>query len=142
MKHSHEAKRSLFLSSVQAQAVWAASAVLLLLIFCGVAYSTDDPDSLTFPLSLCALYLSAAAGGIAAVRLSGDGIMSGLLSGAITMVLIWILALLPLPESHVELPMSLVYTALVIPASAVGAAVGHRKKEKPGMKTKLKKNIR
>ena len=142
MAWAHEAKRSLFLSSVQAQAVWAASAVLLLLVFCGVAYSTDDPDSLTFPLSLCALYLSAAAGGIAAVRLSGDGIMSGLLSGAITMVLIWILALLPLPESHVELPMSLVYTALVIPASAVGAAVGHRKKEKPGMKTKLKKNIR
>lgn len=142
MKHSHEAKRSLFLSSIQAQAVWALSAVLLLLVFCTIAYSTDDPDSITFPLSLCALYLSAVIGGIAAVRLSGDGIMSGLLSGLITMALIWLLTLLPLPESNVELPMSLLYTALVIPSSVVGSALGHKRKEKPGMKTKLKRTIR
>ena len=142
MKHSREAKRSLFLSSVQAQAVWAVSAVLLLLVFCAVAYSTDDPDSLTFPLALCALYLSAAAGGIAAVRLSGDGILSGLLSGVLTLGLIWLLSLLPLPDSNAELSKALMYTAMVIPASMAGAAIGHRKKEKPGIKSKMKKNIR
>jgi len=142
MKIPHDAKRSLFLSSVRAQAVWALSAVLLLLVFCAVACSTDDPDSILFPLSLCALYLSAFAGGIAAVRFSGDGIMSGLLSGLLTMGLLWLLALLPFPESGVDMPTSLLYTALVIPASAAGAAVGHKRKEKPGMKTKYRKNIR
>ncbi len=143
MKNSHEAKRSILLSSIQAQAVWAPSAVLLLLVFCTIAYSTDDPDSITLPLSLCALYLSAIIGGIAAVRLSGDGILSGLLAGTITAVLVYLLSLLPLPESHVELPMSLLYTVLVIPASAVGSALGHKRKEKPsGMKAKRKKNIR
>lgn len=143
MKNSHEAKRSILLSSVQAQAVWALSAVLLLLIFCAVAYSTDDPDSITFPLSLCALYLSAIIGGIAAVRLSGDGIMSGLLTGLITAVLLFLLSLLPLPMSPVEMPISLLYNALVVPAAVVGSALGHKRKEKPsGIKAKMKKNLR
>jgi len=142
MKHSRETKRSLFLSSLQAQAVWAPAAVLLLLVFCAVACSTADPDSITFPLSLCALYLSAVIGGIAAVRLSGDGLMSGLLSGIFTALLVGLLSLLPLPDSGTEFPMSLLYTALVIPASVVGSAVGHRRKEKPGKKFKRKKNIR
>ncbi len=142
MKKSHEAKRSLFLSSLQAQAVCAVSAIVLLLIFCAIAYSTEDPDSITFPLSLCALYLSSMIGGIAAVRLSGDGIVAGLLSGLVTALLVWLLSLLPLPESGVEYPLSLLYTGMVIPASAVGAALGHKRKEKMGRKAKLKKNIR
>ncbi|MBQ7933078.1 MAG: TIGR04086 family membrane protein [Clostridia bacterium] len=142
MKKSHEVKRSLFLSSLQAQVVCALSAVVLLLIFCTIAYSAEDPDSISFPLSLCALYLSSMIGGIAAVRLSGDGIVSGLLSGLVTALLVWLLSLLPLPESGVGFPVSFLYTGMVIPASAIGAALGHKRKERPGMKGKLKKNIR
>ncbi len=143
MKNSHEAKRSILISSIQAQAVWAISAILLLLIFCAIAYTTDDPDGITMPLSLCALYLSAIAGGIAAVRISGDGIMSGLLSGVITAVIIYLLSFLPLPGSQIEMPLSLLYTLLVIPASVVGSALGHKRADKPvGVKSKLKKNIK
>lgn len=142
MKNSHETKRSLFLSSLQAQAVWVLSALLLLLVFCTAAYFTEDPDSIIFPLSLCALYLSAMIGGIAAVRLSGDGIVSGLLSGIVTALLLWLFSLLPLPEAGIEIPNALIYSLMVIPASVVGAALGHRRKTKPGMKTKLRKTIR
>ncbi len=130
MKNSHEVKRSLFLSSVKAQIAWGASAVILLLLFSLIAYNSADPDSLILPLSLCALYLSAVIGGFAAVRLSGDGIMSGLLSGLITIVLIRLLALLPFPNSYTELSLSILYTLLVFPASVVGSILGHKRKDK------------
>ena len=99
MKKSHEGKRSIFLSALLAQAVWGMSSVILLLVFCTVACSTEDPERITGPLALCALYLSSMAGGIAAVRLSGDGIVSGMLSGVITGLLVCGISLLPLPPS-------------------------------------------
>lgn len=142
MKNSHDAKRSLFLSALQAQAAWAISAVILLFIVCAVAYATEDPDSFIFPLSLCALYLSAIIGGIAAVRLSGDGILSGLLSGLITVILIKLLSLLPFPNSDTELSLSILCTLMILPASVVGSVIGHKRTEKNKRKAKLKKNIR
>ncbi len=142
MKKSREAKRSLFLSSLQAQPVCFLSALLLLVVFCAAAYSTADPDRITFPLSLCALYLSSMIGGIAAVRFSGDGIVSGLLSGGMTAVLIWIISLLPLPASEAEFPETILYIIMVIPASGIGAVLGRKRKEKPEMRVKRMKNIR
>lgn len=127
MKLTSENERGLLLSCLFSQIAWLASAVLLLLIFCAVAYSTSDPASITAPLSLCALYLSSLIGGVAAVRLSGDGIASGALSGLITAVLVFVLSALPLPESSFDLPQSLIFTALVIPASVLGAVIGHRR---------------
>ncbi len=143
MKNSRETKRSILLSSVQAQAVWLLAAGIMLCVFCAIAYSMEDPDSVTLPLSLCALYLSAIVGGIAAVRLSGDGIMSGLLTGMFSAGILFLVSLLPLPVSSVEMPTSFLYNALVIPAAAVGAALGHRRKSNPSVrKAKMKKNLR
>ncbi len=143
MKNSRETKRSILLSSVQAQAVWLFTAMGLLLIFCAIAYSTEDPDGITLPLSLCALYLSAVFGGIAAVRLSGDGLMSGLLAGMISAGVLFLISLLPLPLSSMEMPMSFLYNALVIPAAVIGAALGHKRKMKPSArKAKMMKNLR
>ncbi len=144
MKNSHEIKRSLLLSSVQAQAVWLISAGILLLVFCAIAYSTANPDSVTLPLSLCALYLSAILGGIAAVRLSGDGIMSGLLTGIFSAGLLFLFSLLPLPvASSLEVPMSFLYNALIIPAAVIGAILGHKRKGKPpARKAKMMKKLR
>jgi len=140
MKHSHETKRSILFSSVQAQGVWALSAVILLLIFCAAAYSMEDPDSVLFPLSLCALYMSSVVGGIAAVRLSGDGMISGLLSGIMTIILIVLLSLFPFPVFCENLSTSIGYLAMVLPASMIGAVLGHKRKEKP--KSKRKKAMR
>lgn len=143
MKNSRETKRSILLSSIQAQAVWLLTAGALLLIFCAIAYSTEDPDSITLPLSLCALYLSAVFGGIAAVRLSGDGLMSGLLTGILSAGILFLISLLPLPVSSMEMPMSFLYNALVIPAAVIGAALGHKRKMTPSArKAKMMKNLR
>lgn len=136
MKHSHEAKRSILFSSVQAQGIWGLSAVVLLLIFCTVAYSMEDPGSVLFPLSLCALYLSSVIGGIAAVRLSGDGLMSGFLSGLMTIGLIFLLSLFPFPVFYDDRMASVGYLAMVLPASVIGAVLGHKRKENPKIKRK------
>lgn len=142
MKNSHEVGRGLFISSLQAQLVWIISAVLLLLIVCAIAFSTEDPDNLIFPLSLCALYLSAVIGGIVAVRLSGDGILSGFISGLITIVLIRLLSLLPIPVSDTELSVSILCTVMVLPAYLVGSVIGHKRKDKNKRNSRFKKNIR
>lgn len=142
MKNSHEVGRGLFISSLQAQIAWIISAVLLLLLVCAIAYSTEDPDSLIFPLSLCALYLSAIVGGIVAVRLSGDGVLSGFISGLITIVLIRLMALLPLPVSDTELSVSILCNIMILPASVIGSVIGHKRKDKNKRNSKLKKNIK
>lgn len=140
MKHSHETKRSILFSSVQAQGVWFLSAAVLLLIFCAVAYSMEDPDSVIFPLSLCALYLSSVIGGIASVRLSGDGLMSGMLSGIMTLVLIVLLSFFPFPVFCEDRIGSIGYLVMILPASVIGSVLGHKRKEKP--MGKRKKTIR
>ncbi len=140
MKHSHDAKRSILFSAVQAQGIWVLTAIVLLLIFCATAYSMEDPDSVLFPLALCALYMSAVVGGIAAVRLSGDGLISGLLSGIMTVVLIVFLSFIPFPVFCTDRMISVGYLAMVLPASVIGAVLGHKRKDKP--KVKRKKAIR
>ena len=130
-------ERGIFLSCALSQVVWLLSGVILILIFCTAAYSTADPDAITYPLSLCALYLSAIIGGIAAVRFSGDGIISGLISGVITALIVFMLSCLPLPETNMEFTKALILNLLVIPASVLGSIIGHkRKKVKSPMKRK------
>ncbi len=130
MKGSQKKERTLLSACLLAQGVWLVSALVLLLILCATAYSTRDPDAITEPLSMCALYLSSIIGGVAAVRMSGDGIVSGLISGGITALLVMLLSCLPLPASGFDLTHSLIFTSLVIPASAVGALVGRRQRKK------------
>lgn len=127
MKHTSENERGLLLSCLSSQIFWFISALVLLLLFCGIAYSTADPAAVTTPLSLCALYLSAMIGGIAAVRLSGDGIASGALSGLFTALLVFVISALPLPDSSFVMPQSIIYTVLIIPASILGAVIGHKR---------------
>lgn len=134
MKQPNEKSRSILLSCALSQIAWLVSAVVLLLVFCAIAYSMADPDSVTQPLSLCALYLSAVIGGIAAVRLSGDGIASGAMSGLFTALLVFCLSALPLPDSAFAMPMSLVFIALIIPASILGSVLGHKKAKNPAKK--------
>ena len=136
MKKHEKTSRSFLISCLLSQAVWLASILLLLLLFCAIAYSTADPDSIIRPLSLCALYLSSLIGGISAVRFSGDGIVSGCLSGIITTVIVFCISVLPLHDSGIEMPYSLIFLLLIIPASAAGSILGHRKEKKPKKNTR------
>ena len=131
--------KPMWLSCLLSQAVWAAGLVILLLISCAAANSSENPDSMIRPLSLACLYLSALISGFAAVRFSGDGILSGMLSGTVTALLMLLLSCLPLPESGAAFPMNLLLTAAVIPSSGAGALIGHKRKRR---KSPLKKNYR
>ena len=55
----------LFISAIRAQLILLLTAIVLLIVFCAVAYSLDDPDTVIIPLSLAALFGSGLAGGIA-----------------------------------------------------------------------------
>lgn len=95
-KPTHE--RGFLVSCLLAQSVWLAVSVVLLLLFCAISVSAEDPARLITPLSLCALYLGSASAGIAAVKLSGDGILSGLVSGVISAILTLSLLVYSLPR--------------------------------------------
>jgi len=129
MKKTTESKRGIIIPCLKAQLIWVGATIILMLIFCSVAYSLEDPDSVTVPLSLCALYVSSIICGIAAVKISGDGIVSGALSGGITALLLLCLSALPLPEGVFEMPISFFLILLVIPSSIVGAILGHKRKK-------------
>lgn len=131
--------KPMWLSCLLSQAVWAACLVILLLISCAAANSSENPDSMIRPLSLACLYLSALISGFAAVRFSGDGILSGILSGTVTALLMLLLSCLPLPESGAAFPMNLLLTAAVIPSSCAGALIGRKRNRR---KSPLKKNYR
>ena len=68
--------KPLWLSCLLSQIFWAGGLILLLLPACAAASSAEDPGSMIRPLSLACLYLAALLSGIAAVRLSGDGLLS------------------------------------------------------------------
>lgn len=106
------------------------SGLVLLLIFCAIAASMEDPDTVIRPLSLSALFLSALCGGFYAVRLSRDGVVSGLVSGCMTAVLVLLLSLLPLPDSEAVLQTNIPVYLSVLGSSAAGAMIGKRRKPK------------
>ncbi len=131
--------KPMWISCLLSQIFWTGGLILLLLISCAAANAAEDPGSLTKPLALACLYLSAFISGIAAVRFSGDGILSGLLSGTITALLMLLFSCLPLPESGTAFPMNLLLTAAVIPASCAGAFIGRKRNRR---KSPSKKNYR
>ena len=129
MKHS--APRGFFVSCLLALLVWLITLVILLPLFCLIVSSTADPDAVLVPLSLCALYLSALACGIGAVRLTDDGVLSGAVSGLFLFLLLLLLSSLPLPPTSFDLARGTLYLALVIPVSVVGSVIGRKRAKKP-----------
>ena len=116
------------LGIVKAQLIFWITGALFLLLFCRIACSMDDPSAVTRPLSLTALCLSALAGGFSAVRFTGDGLLSGLLSGTVSLLLLRAPALLSLPASGMESGTVLLFTVLVPVLSVCGAVLGRKRK--------------
>ena len=131
MKNHKQKSRGLFLSCVISQGFFLVSSIILLLIFCGIASSMDDPDSVITPLSLCALYIGAVIGGVSVVKLSDAGIVSGLVSGALSAVLLFTLSAFPFPVSGFSITKSLILTLVIIPLSLAGAFIGKKRARKP-----------
>lgn len=114
----------------KAQLVFLVTGLLLLLLATTIACQLDDPGSVLHPLAGTALCLSALAGGIAAVRFTEDGILSGLLSGTVSLALLRCLSLLPLPDSTLEIHTFIVFLCLVPIGAVCGAVVGKRRRKK------------
>ena len=113
----------------KAQLVFLVTGAVLLLSFAWIASVLEDPDSVLLPLSLTALCLSSLAGGIAAVRCTGDGLLSGLLSGTVSMVLVRILSALPLPPTDMETGKMILFLCLIPALSVCGAVLGKKRKK-------------
>lgn len=131
MKKTSESERGIFLPSFKSQIAWIVSGVVLLVIFCAVAYSTEDPDAMMKPLALTALYLSAAIGGVFAARLSGGRMICGLLSGGFTALIVFALSVIPIFDSGITIGEGLIMNALIIPASFIGSFIGTPRSKKP-----------
>ncbi len=143
MKKTNENERGIFFCALKAQIAWVISSVALLLIFCAVAFATSDPNSIIKPLSLTALYISAAVGGICAARLSGGSLLSGFISGIITALAVFLLSLIPIYKSGMNTGNALILNAFIIPAAAIGAFVGKpRAKNSKKRRAKIKKTRR
>jgi len=120
----------LLLGICKAQAAAFLTGGLLLLIFSGIACGLQDPGAVIPPLSLVALCLSALAGGIGAVRFTGDGLLSGLCSGVLTMFLVRCMAMLPAAETAgMETGHTVLFYCLLPVLSVCGAVIGKRRKK-------------
>ena len=138
MKSTRRSSRGLFLSCLISQGVWVVSAILILLVFCAIANSMEDPQAVLTPLSLCALYLSTFICGYTAVKIS-DEIIAGLVSGAINICVILLISALPLPGSDFSIGHSIMFLLLIIPSNMLGAFVGKKRKRKPKRLSKHKR---
>lgn len=114
----------------KAQLVFCVTGLVLLLVCTAIAWSLEDPASVQKPLAYTSLCLSALIGGIAAVRFTEDGLLSGLLSGTLSLALVRVLSLLPLPKTEMEMPEFVCFLCLIPVLSLCGAVVGKRRKKK------------
>lgn len=134
-----KSEKSLLISCLISQIYWIVSAIVLMLIIGAVAVSLENPAAVLVPLCLATLYLSAIISGIAAVRYSHDGVLSGLLSGVITSALVMLLSFIPFPSSGLDTTTSLICALLVIPAAAIGSILGRKKENTRKMIAKKRK---
>ncbi|MBQ8207116.1 MAG: TIGR04086 family membrane protein [Clostridia bacterium] len=104
-------------------AVMAISALVLLLIGTGIAYSNEDPAAFEMPLSLAALYISIFFGGFAAAKKSGQNkLLGGIIFTALAFLLIFLLKLIMSGRGE-DLNGSTYYLLGALGASAAGTVM-------------------
>lgn len=135
-KESSDATLSSMLrSSLKGAAIGLALSAILAFVICAAIIGLDDPDSLVFPLSLAALYVSAFVAGTMATRINrGGSLVCGLLSGGIFMLSYIFVSLFFPSELSAKYGFlaSLLFHALIIVFSVLGgyAATAKRTTQK------------
>ena len=112
---------------------------LLIFAFSCLCLAVSDPHSLTTPLSLAAIYLSALVAGFAALRYNRrqDALLCGLVSGVLFALALSLLMLfVRTPETDTSLKNALLLRLLALPSSLCGAFLGRL-----GKKFKRKKRF-
>ena len=141
MKESNNSVNTVLTALIKSIAVSVICAAVLILVFTLAAFSADDPDALVKPLSLIALYISAAVGGFSCIKFCDNGILSGVIAGAALALLVFILSFIPAgtPSGRSTAVTALMYLAL-IPAGTAGAFLGRKKaKKRPNVRRKIKR---
>ena len=108
--------------------------LVLLSVLAGLAFTQPDPDSLTTPLSLVVLGLSAAMGGLICTRRCGHSALScGLSFGLLFALCTWVLSLFIHEPSDMalSLPITLLLRASVVVLSCLGARMGVNRQHAP-----------
>ena len=105
---------------------------LLILIFSGLCLALDDPHTLSFALSLAAIYLSALVSGFASVKRNHkeDALLCGIATGILFMLILCALLLfIPTAEADSAPSHTIILRLLVIPLSIVGSFLGTMQKK-------------
>lgn len=116
--------------------------ILLVFISAAAVYQSSDPDSISVPASLIALYLTAFFGGSITARINGN---AALICGAINSLLLIFLifsvsfTVPPFPYKTFSTGINLLLHFLIIPSSILGAYIGGKKRGKVGNSKKRKK---
>ena len=131
-KKGYRKRDSLPSGSLRGCAVGIVTLFVLLALFTCAAAGGENPGILYTPFSLCSLYLGALAAGIGAVRCTSMPVISGLTSGALYGAAVFLLSLLPLPESGLPASVYWILLVTVIPAAVLGSIVGQRRAKKTG----------
>lgn len=121
---------------IRHSAIGAAIAVALCGAFCvlggALCLLSDDPRTLTLPIALIGLYVSAFLGGRIAARLhKGAVLWCGLISGGLLAVLFWFLTLFfPHGEANTVFPISLLLRIGTVVVSMLGSILPFSAKRK------------
>lgn len=116
--------------------VMALSALALLLIGAGIAYSNKDPASIAKPLAFTSLYISMLVGGFAAAKRSGENkLLCGAIYTALAFLLLFILKLI-LAGKGGEINGSTYYLLGVPFSAAAGVLLSSLSREKKTMSKK------
>ncbi len=126
-----------FMAALFALPVTAVIGLVLLLIVTAVAYANPDPDSLTTPLSMAVLGLTALLGGLVAARRGQTApLLCGLLAGLLFTLLLLVLTLFFSDDARTQLTLGLSSPVLwmlhggVVLLSALGGKLGSRRATK------------
>lgn len=105
--------------------------LLLILIFSGLCLAVENPHSLTFALSLAAIYLASLASGFVSIRKNHkrDALLCGALTGLTFMLALCALLLL-IPTGAESAPSNaFILRLLVLPISIAGSFLGRVQKK-------------
>ena len=105
---------------------------LLILIFSGLCLALDNPHTLSFALSLAAIYISALVSGFASVKRNRkeDALLCGVATGLLFMLILCTLLLfIPTTEADSAPSHAIIPRLIVIPLSIVGSFLGRMQKK-------------
>ena len=117
-------------------AVSVIAAAVLIFAVSAIAYSAGDPDSVILPLSLAALYVACAVGGIFSARVSGEhGAVAACVSatsGLMLLICVTLLSFIPsaVPENALSPALSVALHALIVAVSAACGMIFRPKKRR------------